>query len=112
MAGLGPDGGGRDIVHISLELEAFCAVGGPDGVDDIVEILVGLFYGVAQRSIFVGRDSPADARWRRRPFSRMSSMEISEANRTGVPPRGYYDRGAHIDPAWCGPPSTPGIATG
>ena len=61
MASLGPDGGQRDIVYLALEFKTLCSVGGLDGIYNIVELLMGLLYRVAEGSILVGRNAAANA---------------------------------------------------
>ena len=61
MAVLRSNSGRRDLVDLAVEGEALGTVGGPDGVDYIVKVLVRLLDGVAERGVLVGYYAAADS---------------------------------------------------
>ena len=61
MPGLWSDGGGRNLVHLAVKGKALGSVGGPDGIDDVVEVGVRLLDGNAEGGVLMGGHSSPDA---------------------------------------------------
>ena len=112
VAGLGPDGGRRDLEHLPVEGEALGAVGRPDGVDDVVEVGVRLLDRDAERGVLVRRHAAPDAEVEAATLEEDVEHRQLAGQADRVPPRAPRPPRCRGRPATCAPPSTPGTATG